>query len=338
MQKIISFANHCWHFGITSRNESNQTSAVRVCMPWTHNIIPWLASILYARFAPNWIIYNLYVNVHFTCFCNHNVFGINYIIAHEEPRWSSLQRSKMKWNGNRICGRNACVCVCLDGMKRSNKHIQRENIVSIKAYCAPCTALTCGKYDEYERNHIRMQARLHTYTKHTVIVNVVGFHFHVFIFYCYCRCSMLGRSLARLVCAFVISSLNVHFICLGIKNNLIIYRINVHIELHCVVTLLLVVVLAARAEGMHSRSRTREYYAVSFHSSAANNCCSLFGVVVIVGMSAFKLQFVVFCLSLLVPIRSSLPLQARNCVRGRSDSCAIYMQCRQCPVHGIEYQ
>lgn len=77
--------------------------------------------------------------------------------------------------------------------------------------------------------------RIHPYTLHTLSVyaNVVVFHFHV-LFFIVIAIAVVLCSLARSVCvqfAFVIFSLNVHFICLEIKNNLIIYRINIHIEL-----------------------------------------------------------------------------------------------------------
>lgn len=78
------------------------------------------------------------------------------------------------------------------------------------------------------QNYCKHQNQIHIQCECKCVV--VVFHFHSFFFYCYCCCSMLYVCVCSV---FVIFSLNVHFICLEIKNNLIIYRINIHIELSC---------------------------------------------------------------------------------------------------------
>lgn len=141
------------------------------------------------------------------------------------------------------------------------------------------------------------------------------------------------------VCVFVIFSLNVHFICLEIKNNLIIYRINIHIELCCGI----VVVVALRERG--TRSRTRKYYAVSFHSSATIQllfivwCCrhcwhervqiAICFVCLFVCLSVFFLYFS-FAHLLVLSIAHAFVFVVKMI--------HLLSICRQCPVHGIEYQ
>lgn len=174
-------------------------------------------------------------------------------------------------------------------------------------------ASTWGKYDEYERNRTPMQARLRIYTKHTqrVIVNVVVFHFHVFVFLLLLLLPLFyAHSLARLVCMcvrlFVIFSLNVHFICLGIKNNLIIYRINTHT--HCIV--LCGGVLCWRGQRVCTRARAHANIMLFLFIRQQQRTIVVHCVWCCRHCWHERVQiaicFVSFCLSLLVPIRSSL--------------------------------
>lgn len=71
---------------VTGKKNTHKFCCVVVCV---HRFI--ISCILYARFAPNWIIYNLYVNAHFTCFCNHIIyfFSINYHHLHTK-KWDGM--------------------------------------------------------------------------------------------------------------------------------------------------------------------------------------------------------------------------------------------------------
>lgn len=149
---------------------------------------------------------------------------------------------------------------------------------------------------------------------------------------------MLAHLLAGLVCvcAFVIYSLNVHFICLEIKNNLIIYRINIHIEWHCAVAAAMVVLV--RTEGMHSRSRAHKYCAVSFSFVGSTQLLFIVWCCRHCWHERVQIAICFVCLSAsLVPVRSSHQLHERAIVFVVKVIHALSI-CRQCPVHGIEYQ